>query len=105
MLSSIWVATITGLPACLTAATIRRCTTGTSSGGSSTPRSPRATITPSACRTKLVEMVERRRLLQFDDQRRVLSDQLAGFGHIFRALHEGEGNPVDAELQRRRQVL
>ena len=45
--SSIWVATITGLPALRQARTIRREMLGTSSGGSSTPRSPRATMTAS----------------------------------------------------------
>ena len=44
MESSIWVATITGLPAARQAATIRFCWIGTSSGGISTPRSPRATM-------------------------------------------------------------
>ena len=47
MLSSICVATTTGLPAARAARTRRFCTSGTSSGGSSTPRSPRATITQS----------------------------------------------------------
>ena len=47
MLSSIWVATTTGLPNCRAARTMRFCASGTSSGGSSTPRSPRATITAS----------------------------------------------------------
>ena len=46
--SSICVATTTGLPSWRAAATIRFCSGGTPSGGSSTPRSPRATITASA---------------------------------------------------------
>src|SRR6266849_4366499 len=45
--SSIWVATITGLPATRQAWMTCRCTVGTSSGGISTPRSPRATISAS----------------------------------------------------------
>ena len=48
MLSSIWVAVITTLPAPLAISMIRFCRVGTSSVDSSTPRSPRATITPSA---------------------------------------------------------
>ena len=47
MLSSIWVATITGLPAARQARRIRRWIVGTFSGAISTPRSPRATITAS----------------------------------------------------------
>ena len=48
MLSSIWVATTTGLPRSRHLRMIRFCRPGTSSGGSSTPRSPRATMTASA---------------------------------------------------------
>ena len=47
MLSSIWVAVITTLPAAFGLSMIRFCSVGTSSVESSTPRSPRATITPS----------------------------------------------------------
>ena len=46
--SSIWVATITGLPAWRQARVISFCTPGTFSSGISTPRSPRATISASA---------------------------------------------------------
>ena len=51
MLSSIWVATITGTSSRSAARMMRRCQTGTSSGPTSTPRSPRATITPSEAAT------------------------------------------------------
>ena len=51
MLSSIWVATITGLAHLRALSMMRFCTEGTCSGGSSTPRSPRATITPSHAST------------------------------------------------------
>ena len=44
MLSSICVATITGLPKSRERRTIRFCSRGTRSGGISTPRSPRATM-------------------------------------------------------------
>ena len=47
MLSSIWVAVMTTLPASFAISMIRFCSVGTSSVESSTPRSPRATITPS----------------------------------------------------------
>ena len=47
MLSSICVATTTGLPAARDLLTICFCSPGTFSTGSSTPRSPRATISPS----------------------------------------------------------
>ena len=46
--SSIWVATMTGLPARRQARVISFCTPGTFSSGISTPRSPRATISASA---------------------------------------------------------
>ena len=45
--SSIWVATITGFPACLHSSIMSFCIPGTFSGGNSTPKSPRATIIPS----------------------------------------------------------
>ena len=48
MLSSIWVATTTGLPAFLHSLIIVFCTEGTFSRGNSTPRSPLAIIIPSA---------------------------------------------------------
>ena len=47
MLSSICVATTTGIPRSRAARTMRFCASGTSSGGSSTPKSPRATMTAS----------------------------------------------------------
>ena len=47
MLSSIWVATTTGLPALRAARVICFCRPGTRSSGISTPRSPRATISAS----------------------------------------------------------
>ena len=49
MLSSICVATTTGLPAARALLTICFCRPGTRSTGISTPRSPRATIRPSEC--------------------------------------------------------
>ena len=45
--SSICVATMTGLPACLHLRIISFCMPGTSSGANSTPKSPLATIIPS----------------------------------------------------------
>ncbi len=56
MLSSIWVAVITGLPAAFAMAMIFFCRVGTSSVESSTPRSPRATITPSASSRMLARL-------------------------------------------------
>ena len=47
MLSSIWVATITGLAAARHLRTSRFWIGGTAATGSSTPRSPRATMMPS----------------------------------------------------------
>ena len=47
MLSSIWVATTTGLPAARDLRVISFCNSGTRSTGISTPRSPRATISAS----------------------------------------------------------
>ena len=64
MLSSIWVATTTGRPIRRASRTMRFCTSGTSSGGSSTPRSPRATITASDSAHDLVEIVQRLRLFE-----------------------------------------
>ena len=51
MLSSIWVATITGFIFSLQTWMIRFWATGVSATSISTPRSPRATITPSAAST------------------------------------------------------
>ncbi len=50
MLSSIWVAVITGFSALLQAVMILFWSRGTCSGDISTPRSPRATMMPSAAR-------------------------------------------------------
>ena len=49
--SSIWVATMTGLPRSRATWMARFCTSGTFSSGSSTPRSPRATMIPSNAST------------------------------------------------------
>ena len=61
MLSSIWVAVITTLPAALAIAMIRFWTIGTSSVPSSTPRSPRATMTPSVAARIGLEVLDRLR--------------------------------------------
>ena len=75
-------------PACRAgarAATIRFCSGGTASGGSSTPRSPRATITPSASAMISFEAVDRRRLFDLGHQRRAVADQRARLGDDPRA--------------------
>ena len=58
MLSSICVATTTGMPRSRAARMMRFWASGTSSGGSSTPRSPRATITASD-RARMSSMLSR----------------------------------------------
>ena len=65
MLSSICVATTTGLPAARALRVIFFCRPGTFSTGISTPRSPRATMIPSEARDDVVEIGDGRRLLDF----------------------------------------
>ena len=68
MLSSIWVAVMTGLPCRLASRISRFCTSGTCSNGSSTPRSPRATMIASATLDDPLQVLERGVLFDFGDQ-------------------------------------
>ena len=70
MLSSIWVAVMTGTPASTQARMICFCRWGTSSSGHSMPRSPRATITASADDEDAVEVGDGRCGLDLGHQRR-----------------------------------
>ena len=103
--SSIWVATITGMPRWRAARTMVFCTTGTSSGSSSTPRSPRATITAVAQVEDRVQVLQRRRLFDLGQHRGAALHQLAQLGHVGGPLHEGQRHPVDADAQREGQVV
>ena len=104
MLSSMCVATITGLPAARAARTIRRCAIGTCSGGNSTPRSPRATITASAKSTISSDLVQRRWLFDFGDDAGAVADQRARLGDIVGMLHKRERDVVDAKIKREGQI-
>ena len=96
--SSIWVATTTGLPARRAARVICFWRAGTVSSGSSTPRSPRATMMPSAISRISSSAVERRRLLDLGHHAGASGDELARLGDVIGALHEGQRDPVDAEI-------
>ena len=50
------------------------------------------------------DAVERGRLLDLDQDMRALADQPARLGHVLRALHERERDPLDAEPEREAQV-
>jgi hypothetical protein len=105
MLSSIWVATITGLAAARHFRTSRFWIGGTACTGSSTPRSPRATMIPSdtarisskACTAAGFSILDR-----------IAARPLASAARLFHvggALHEGQRQPVDAELADEFEVL
>ena len=100
--SSIWVATITGLPALRQARTMRFWIAGTCSGGSSTPRSPRATITASVRRRSR----RAARSPPASPAWRMMparpADQPASLGDVLGPLHEGQRDPVDAQRRGRR---
>ena len=105
MLSSICVATTTGLPAARDLLTICFCSPGTRSTGSSTPRSPRATIRPSEWAMMLSRSVMAAGFSIFDISQARLADQLARQLHVLAALHERQRHPVDAQAQREIEVL
>ena len=93
--SSIWVATTTGLPERRQARISCFCRPGTDSSGISTPRSPRATINASES-----SMISSIRSIAcgfsiFDIRPTRPRDDLAHFRQVFRALHEGQRDPVD----------
>ena len=105
MLSSIWVATITGLPAARQARVSRFWIGGTEVTGSSTPRSPRATMMPSeasrisakastAAGFSILERIAARPSASSRASKTSVGP-----------LHEGERQPVDAELAGELQVL
>src|SRR5918996_1531335 len=101
--SSIWVATTTGLPA-------RRADHPLLQAGHLLGRHLHPEI---AARDHdavgeiddLVQVVERGRLLDFDHDRGPARDQTARLGHVLRPLHEAERNPVDAEVERKLQIV
>ena len=105
MLSSICVATTTGLPAARALPTICFCSPGTRSTGISTPRSPRATISPSEWATMLSRSVIAAGFSILDISAGGLADELARELHVLAALHERQRHPVDAEAQREIEVL
>ena len=107
MLSSIWVAVITTLPAPLAAAMIRFWSVGTSSVESSTPRSPRATMTPSAASSIVGQVVDGLALLDLGDDGHGPAqgaDEGLRFLDVRGLAHEGEGHVVDAILHAEREV-
>src|SRR3954447_6280455 len=96
--SSIWVATITGLPALRQARSTWRWIVGTFWGGISTPRSPRATITAadhgSGAGDHLFELFDRGSFLKLGDHRDRLACKLTQFVQILWSLNEGQGDLV-----------
>ena len=97
--SSICVATMLGLPAFRQARTMRRWIGGTCSGGISTPRSPRATITASESATMAsrCSMAEGFSSFEITPARPATMPRISC--HVLWALHEGQGDPVRAELE------
>ena len=55
---------------------------------------------PSLIFKNFVEAIERRRLFDLGHDAGAARDQLSRFGHIIGALHEGERDPVDADVGR-----
>ena len=100
MLSSIWVAVITTLPAPLAISMMRFCSVGTSSVESSTPRSPRATITPSVASRICGQVVDGLALLDLGDHRRACRPgtriRALHSSHVGGLAHERERHVVDA---------
>ncbi len=52
----------------------------------------------------LAQPVDRGRLLELGHQPGAPGDQLLGLGHVFRALHEGERDPVGPQIERKGEV-
>ena len=53
----------------------------------------------------LLQPLDRRRLLELDQHRGAPADQPARLGDVLRPLHEGQRDPVDAEIEREAQVV
>ena len=101
MLSSIWVAVITTLPAALAIAMIRFWTIGTSSVPISTPRSPRATITPSVAARMASRFSIACGLLDLGDDRGRLAhraDEGLRLQDVLGPAHEGHRHVVHLVL-------
>ena len=88
MLSSICVATTTGLPARRAARVICFWMPGTFSSGISTPRSPRATISASARSMISSSRAHRLRLLDLGHHGGAAARDLLGLGDVLGPLHE-----------------
>ena len=107
MLSSIWVAVMTTLPAPFAISMMRFWRVGTSSVESSTPRSPRATITPSAASRICGQVVDRLALLDLGDDGHGAAqglDEGLRLLHVLRLPHERQGDVVDLVLHAESQV-
>ena len=106
--SSIWVATMTGRAFSRVSSMARFWTIGTCSRGSSTPRSPRATMMPSKAST-----ISSRRstacgfsiLARRGTRAALLVHDAAYRLGVVRAAHEGQGDQVDAQVEREAEVL
>src|SRR6476469_5024650 len=97
MLSSICVATTTGLPTRRAVRVICFWMPGTFSNGISTPRSPRATINASERSTI---SSSRSTACGFSILAITAARHLFGLGDVLGALHEGQPDPVDAGVER-----
>ena len=105
MLSSICVATITGLPAARQARVSRFWIGGTCCTGSSTPEVAARHHDAVRGLEDRGEGLDRRRLLDLRQDRRAPVGELARLEDVARPLHEGERQPVDAELAGELEVL
>ena len=99
MLSSICVATITGLPAARQARVSRFWIGGTEVHRQLDPEVAAGDHDAVRGLEDLGEGVDRRRLLDLGEDRRPPVGELARLEDVARPLHEGERQPVDAELQ------
>ena len=97
--SSIWVATMTGLPCSRHSCTSSFCRPGTSSCGISTPRSPLATMIGVGQTDDVLDPLQRLRLLDLGEQGRPAADQPARLDQVGGLLDEGEGDEIDPELE------
>ena len=105
MLSSIWVATITGLAAARQSRPSRFWIGGTFCTGSSTPRSPRAIMMPSETARMASKVRTAAGFSIFDRIAARPAHQAPRLLHVGGALHEAQRQPVDAELADELQIV
>ena len=102
--SSIWVATITGLPAFLPARSTRRWIVGHLLGLHFDAEIAARDHDGVGAVHDLFEPVDGGRLFQLRHDRGFAAHQFAQFFHVLRTLDERQGHPIDAEFEREGQV-